>query len=400
VAVACQHCGSTLDVSRPDVALISRYNEAVAPLTLPLGKRGTLNGVEWEVIGYLERSDGDADWNEYLLFNPYAGYRWLIENGRKWQFGTPLLSRPQVLSETQLFWRDARFTRDYEPVTTETKKVVGEFYWRVTRGDTVDGTTWSNFDTSLSSEWTGDEINWTELKPVRRQDVLGAFGSTPSEPGSPKDGGRFAFSFSKAPLSGPYDLFGMFLLGFMTMFACWLVIVLTAGNSTPTPVTTLALPFDGPAQTATIGTVTVDRPYRFVTVEAWGGGFENKWVDLDYTLVEKTSQTAISGYDTLEYYTGRDSDGYWTEGSTRRYSSFGAVPRGVYDVVVEASAHDWRPGGYFDPPDPSQPPLILSLRAYASGKTGSDLFWVMIAVFGLPGLLLIIRLEQKSGNDD
>jgi hypothetical protein len=399
VAVACQHCGSALDVSRPEVEIITRYNEAAAALTLPLGRRGTLDGFEWEVIGYLERSDGEADWNEYLLFNPYAGYRWLIEDGRKWQIGRPLHDRPDVLSESQVFWNNGHFRRDYEPATTETKKVVGEFYWRVQRGDTVEATTWSNFDQTLSSEWAADEQSWTALTPIKRPEVLAAFGLTPPEP--PKPGGPgswFSFNFSKAPIWRSSDLVGMFFLGFVTLIACWIVVLVTsADKGTPTTLQTLALTIDGPPQTLSLGTITVDRPYRVVNIEAWGAGFENKWVDLDYALIDKTSQRAISGYDTLQYYTGRDSEGAWSEGSTSMISRFGGVPRGVYEVVVEASAHDWRPGGYFDPVDRSgDPPLIVSFRAYDSGKSSGDLFWIALLVLSVPVIVLFARLENGS----
>ena len=60
VTVACQYCGSILDVARPEVRLITEYHQAAAEIEIPLGTRGTLDGVEWEVIGYVQRSEGGA----------------------------------------------------------------------------------------------------------------------------------------------------------------------------------------------------------------------------------------------------------------------------------------------------------------------------------------------------
>jgi hypothetical protein len=40
VHVACQYCGSILDVTDPQVKLVTRYNESVAELEIPLGTRG------------------------------------------------------------------------------------------------------------------------------------------------------------------------------------------------------------------------------------------------------------------------------------------------------------------------------------------------------------------------
>jgi len=59
VTVACQYCSSILDVANPDVRLIKEFHEAAAELEIPLGTRGTLRGVEWEVIGFMSRSEGE-----------------------------------------------------------------------------------------------------------------------------------------------------------------------------------------------------------------------------------------------------------------------------------------------------------------------------------------------------
>jgi hypothetical protein len=59
-----------LDAVDPEIKLIARHQEAAANLEIPLGTRGTLRGVEWAAIGYLERSENWSGWAEYLLFNP------------------------------------------------------------------------------------------------------------------------------------------------------------------------------------------------------------------------------------------------------------------------------------------------------------------------------------------
>ena len=53
---------------------------------LEIGKRGTLAGTEWEVIGWqIRRNAGDPwRWDEYLLFNPYRGFRFLAHDDEGW----------------------------------------------------------------------------------------------------------------------------------------------------------------------------------------------------------------------------------------------------------------------------------------------------------------------------
>src|SRR4051812_40401476 len=81
LVAACAHCKSVLDVTDPGLAILSRYAKAkVCEPLIPLGLRGKLKGDKWEVIGFLRRSDGSGkyQWDEYLLFNPLKGFRWLV----------------------------------------------------------------------------------------------------------------------------------------------------------------------------------------------------------------------------------------------------------------------------------------------------------------------------------
>src|SRR6185369_14517348 len=91
VSMACPSCGNIIDISNEDFQLLqtvaSRLN--VTPL-IPLGTKGTFRGDEFEVIGFLRRNikvEGVAyRWSEYLLFNPYIGFRWLTEYNGHWNF--------------------------------------------------------------------------------------------------------------------------------------------------------------------------------------------------------------------------------------------------------------------------------------------------------------------------
>ena len=91
VTLVCEYCGSVLDVANPDVALIEKHSQAAAQLAMPLGSRGSVLGTEYQVVGWMRRSINGEGWDEYLLFNPYVGYRWLVEEDGEWSFGTMLL---------------------------------------------------------------------------------------------------------------------------------------------------------------------------------------------------------------------------------------------------------------------------------------------------------------------
>ncbi|MCW3796874.1 DUF4178 domain-containing protein [Sphingomonas sp. BN140010] len=379
ISVACQYCGSELDVANPDVLLITEYHRAAAASDLPLGARGTVKGIEREVVGWLQRSDGEARWSEYLLFNPYAGYCWLIHADGEWSLGTMLTAEPVALGEETVEHEGECFHREYDPVPTRTDAVVGEFYWRVRAGDTVEATVYSDGNASLSWERSADEVNWTLLEPlpscgaVPAAFVAGQAPRGPSgPPGGPPQFGRKQGSVPRAssvpatdltPVarrSDAGDLSAMLGMAVATCFLIALVAMMFGAGGRPVS-QGLTIYTGQPAQTATLATLTLNRPYQAVTVTARGDAFVNKWVDLDYRLVDRRTQRSIDAYGLMEYYAGRDSDGPWTEGSHQRVTKFAAVPAGTYDLMVEASAQNW-----------SNPSVTSYGWGSASGATGES----------------------------
>ena len=353
VNVGCQYCGSVLDVANPDVRLISEFQMAMRKLELPLGSRGALGGIEWEVIGYLERSDDESNWHEYLLFNPYGGYRWLIRGEGYWSLGTALPEQPANAFGDAVSWRGQRFSLDYAGAPTRTDYVLGEFYWRVQTGDTVQASLYEGSETTaLSCEKSADETNWTYTEDLPGGAIEQAFRSadgsplqftggpaqTPS-PAAPRQ--LYSQTAGQATQRPPGEWGKLFKLAFGTLAAC-LVIMFVFGMGSTVAKQQIEVALDGPAKTFTIGTVKATRAWQPITVTAKSvEQFDNKWIDLDYTLVNQATQEAIPGYGVVERYSGTDSDGSWSEGSYTGKAKFAGVPSGVYDFQVEASMHSW-----------------------------------------------------------
>ncbi len=98
-SLVCSHCGSILDARDPQHKVFGKYRAAMKhEPTIPLGTKGELRGDKWQAIGYLRRKvryyDVDYDWAEYLLYNPFKGYRWLLESGGHWTLLAPLPAAP------------------------------------------------------------------------------------------------------------------------------------------------------------------------------------------------------------------------------------------------------------------------------------------------------------------
>ena len=72
----------------------------------------------------------------------------------------------------------------------------------------------------------------------------------------------------------------------------------------------------------------------------------NNWVELDVSLVNDTTQESYDLTQTMEYYFGSDSDGYWSEGSQNSTNIISAVAGGKYHLLVSPDAgvyQNWQP---------------------------------------------------------
>src|SRR5215469_3529641 len=89
VTIVCDSCHSILDAQDPRLQVLQKFEAATrdAPL-IPLGARGTIRGTQFEVIGFQRRTiqvDGTSySWHEYVLFNPFKGFRYLTEYNGHW----------------------------------------------------------------------------------------------------------------------------------------------------------------------------------------------------------------------------------------------------------------------------------------------------------------------------
>lgn len=332
VTVVCQYCGSVLDVADPNVRIIRKYNEAAAELGIALGKRGTINGVEWEAIGYLRKSEEGFPWEEYLLFNPYRGYRWLITDGRGWSFGTMLTKLPTSRRGLGMEM-DGRTYRHFADGGAQVDYVLGEFYWRVRAGDTVRTADYVRPGWMLSWEGSGEEDSWTLSELLDARDVNREFGAE-----------LYAASSSPPMPHQPSPYAGMVrpaLRFSMIAVAALLVLTFLFSGSRQILSESIRLQPDMAGRSATVGPITLERSWQAVTINAAAPALDNAWVDLDYSLVNRQTQQSYDAYGLAERYSGYDSDGSWTEGSRRAATKLAMVPAGTYDLLIDAEAHNW-----------------------------------------------------------
>jgi Domain of unknown function (DUF4178) len=332
ITLICQYCSSVLDLANEDVRVITAYNKAAADLTLKLGSRGVLDGAELEVIGYLRRSDDEMSWEEYLLFNPYCGYQWLIFAEGSWRIGNMLTSLPVIDDYNAAVHDGLRFEMEYDPTEAVTDYVLGEFYWRVKAGDRVQASEFVHNHRRLSLEQDSSESNWTESRPLSANAIALAFGLA--------DQAVPYLSPSSGDSDSLLDFYKMAVMAIGAFLVFFLLSVTLSGNGPPIKQSFNLTP-GAEAQTFKIGEITIGRPYQAVSIQAVSPGLTNKWIDLDYSLIDKATQKSVDVYAGVEFYEGYDSDGRWTEGNQSSTTKIASVPRGTYEIIVDVQVQTW-----------------------------------------------------------
>jgi hypothetical protein len=86
INAVCNSCSSVIDVTNENYKVIDKANKKIRITPLKIGNRGRLQGITWEVIGYTEKTDGSGlySWDEYLLYNPYYGFNFLVQASGHW----------------------------------------------------------------------------------------------------------------------------------------------------------------------------------------------------------------------------------------------------------------------------------------------------------------------------
>jgi hypothetical protein len=143
---------------------------------LELGSKNKFRGETWQVLGFMVRSDasGEYTWSEYLLFNPYQGFRWLTEAQGHWNFLHMTRHRPTSALGTTISWGGHRY-RLFLKGQARVKFVLGEFYWRVKVGDVVNVRDYIAPPDILSCEDDDVEEIWSAGTYVEPEDVEKAF---------------------------------------------------------------------------------------------------------------------------------------------------------------------------------------------------------------------------------
>jgi hypothetical protein len=445
MSAVCGSCGAVIDTSTPELHLIQEADAAVrhlAPL-LPIGQRGKLLNVDYEVVGFVSRADQWSTWSEYLLFNPWLGFHWLVSFQGHWTLVDRVTSMPDEKGNTVNF--AGHSYKLFAKGRATVKGVLGEFYWKVQRGEKADVADYIAPPEIVSREsYPGlAEVTWSHGTYVMPRVV----------------GDAFAVQNLPAP-EGPYlnepnpflrkwrEVRWLFFLALPILFLVWAFTIPTevklaeasftfqrpravAVTPGPAPLRTrtdlmdqlrkpnadmpslmralaasekaekeraAVTPSASPSATGPTETQQTFVTSHFqlaggdqrVTIEA-NAAVDNGWLDLDIDLVNaKTNQTIPAPLE-VSYYHGYDSDGSWSEGAQKTSLALAAIPAGEYFLTIEPSA------------DAKIDRLPFTVRVQSGGVFSGNCLVVVILVMFYPIMVWwrgVRREKQRWSESD
>ncbi|HEX8558617.1 MAG TPA: DUF4178 domain-containing protein [Pyrinomonadaceae bacterium] len=187
--VGCPNCGSLLDASEGRLRYLKTLEKKGWGQSIPVGGTAEFEGRDFTVIGYMARSvefEGVRYvWQEYLLYEPALGFRWLVESDAHWSYVKAVA--PGDVTESDRRARHAgRGYKIFQSAVARVEYVEGEFYWRVEAGELTRATDYVAAPYMLSKEVpvvqqgregaaiSAEEINWslglyTPVKEIERK---------------------------------------------------------------------------------------------------------------------------------------------------------------------------------------------------------------------------------------
>jgi len=308
ITAVCQSCGSIIDVANDNYSIIAKAAVEVRKSLIPLGARGALFGAEWEVIGYSEHCDTSEmyQWREYLLFNPYQGYRFLTEADGHWNFVKMLRQTVSTTFGKQLLTFNGHNYRIFERGGAKVQYVMGEFYWRVKLGDTIKVADYVAPPFILSMEESEEDIVWSQGIYIDREEIRQAF---KLESGMPTQQG--IAPNQPCPYKG--EKVTALVIAFVILLVAMQSFIVTHSANQGVYHRTVEAPAIYKGQLLLSDPVTI--PDGDKNVQIWAHSpVSNNWVELDVSLVNDATQVSDDVILPIEYYYGYDSDGNWTEG--------------------------------------------------------------------------------------
>ncbi len=301
---------------------------------IPLGAKGKLHGMTWEVRGYIVKSySSSIQWKEYLLHNPNKGYRWLTEIDGHWNYVVVLHKAPKAIDALHVQYLNQEY-RLFHHSNSVVKYFAGEFDWPIQKDEKNYYKEYicPPYILTLETDANDENPTWSLGQYVDANVIANAFGCyTPEFPPivgvAPNE--PCPYKNKQSPVAIAAVIFSAVLIAFYISLSSFFppkTAVSLNKNLKAAETEIISEPFQ------------LDNPIGTVRISIHAPLLRNEWIETDIALINlKTGHTYALGTG-LEYYEGYSGGEHWSEGSNIKELELSSIPAGDYQLVVNANA--------------------------------------------------------------
>jgi len=398
--VTCPNCNSLLEVNQGRLNFLKTLEPPSFQPLIPLGTIGEVPEGKMTVIGAMSRSvtiEGTQYfWNEYLLYNPQVGFRWLVHSDNHWNYVQAVPPGEVTESVKSVSYRGKNY-KIFQDAQAKVESVIGEFYWKVESGEQVRGVDYIAAPYMLSKEvstvYLSDpddagktrhatgEINWS----------LGTYIPVPQI--------EKAFSVSGLPHPAnlapnqPYKHWWVYkywlafivialLVGFLTL--------MVSGSTKEVFSQTVTL---SPLPNADGTQVYFSQPFELAgrrNIRIVGESpVQNTWVYLEGDLINEETGLVQSFPIDISYYQGVDDGESWSEVKQTDSAYTSSMPGGRYVLRLEGQWEKW------------QQPATVALKIEQNVTHGFNLLLALIGLSIGPIIMIIyhVGFERRKWSE-
>lgn len=383
ISVSCKSCKSIIDTKDENFQILKKANDkrTVRP-AIPIGTRGKFSGKVYEVIGFMVRSDSGYYWREYLLFNPYHGFRWLTEIDGHWSYVKKINT---VGDSSTGFNSSQRFKNKnfklFNRGSATVNYVEGEFYWRVKQGDYAAMYDFISPPFMISKEVTKDEVTWSQSTYIERERIASIFDLDVNNLPEQKGVGANQPSDIKKKLK---ECFKYFLYTIAFCFLVNFAFMIIRDNKTVYDFEHILHKENSVDKKATNFNYKEIKTKEFeilgddknILVEVTSN-VSNSWLFVDMMMVNKATGESIPLPIEVSYYYGSD----WSEGSRSTDRFEYNIPKGIYYLLM-----DFKRGGRRN----TSSLQYARIKLKSDVVVGGNFIWLIVVCL-IPLLLTALR---------
>lgn len=363
--VTCPNCGSLLDADQGKLEFLQALDPSVKPL-IPIGSVGQFAQGQFTVIGFVVRSvtfEGTKYyWEEYLLYNPQIGFRWLVRSDDNWNFVEPVPVGEIVKGFSAKNVRcNGMYFKVYQDTPACVEYVMGEFYWEVTVGEHVRAVDYIHPPFMLSMEATlGDpksepaedegskrgkrrrrkvtvetgEVNWSLGTYLKAAEVEKAFGIT----GVPRT--------SKIAPNQPFVHKRIYKYWGILLVACLIIglgLIATGARRKVFEATYQLEPLKNAEDSQVRFTDAIALNARQNVKISATAPVDNTWLEIEGDLIDTSTNDSEAFSLPVSYYYGVEDGESWSEGDRTPGTYLSAPPSsGNYILGMEIRWERWQ----------------------------------------------------------